>query len=33
MWCLDDKGFMMLKDIQDIFHKELDVIYGERRNK
>src|SRR5690606_36942920 len=27
MWRLDDKGFMKLKDIQYIFHQELDAIY------
>jgi len=29
VWCLDDKGAMILKDIQIIFHKELDTIYGD----
>ena len=28
MWCLDDERFMRLKDIQHIFHKELDAIHG-----
>lgn len=28
MWRLDDKRPMRLKDIQNIFHKELDKIYG-----
>lgn len=27
MWCLDDKRFMRLKDIQNTFHQELDAIY------
>ena len=29
MQCLDDKRIMRLKDIQDIFHKELDAVFGE----
>ena len=29
MWSMDDKGFMKVKDIQNIFHVELDVLYGE----
>ena len=28
MWCLDDKRFMKLKDIQNTYHKNLDSIYG-----
>ena len=28
MWCLDDKRFMRLKDIQGEFHEQLDIIYG-----
>lgn len=28
MWRLDDKGLMKLKELQLIFHKELDTIYG-----
>ena len=28
MWCLDDKRFMRLKAIQNIFHQKLDVIYA-----
>jgi len=27
VWCLDDQGFMKLKDIQEKFHTSLDVIY------
>ncbi len=26
---MDDKGFMKIKDVQNKFHKELDVLYGE----
>jgi len=28
LWCLDDKRFMRLKNIQNTFHQELDAIYG-----
>lgn len=27
MWCVDDQGFMKLKDIQEKFHTSLDAIY------